>query len=106
MEKNDNKELKIKLVFDITFPSSKWLVWERNIAKNNFINIVDFRDVMTLYQKQINRLGSTIGDKSAILPSDCFRKLEIQEYTKLGAALKSANVTYNKKKDIFIRHDQ
>lgn len=114
--------MNIQLIFDIQKPSTKWLIWKRNIGKKSFGRMVpankfSLNDI--LQEKGNNRCDSYIaalsydshkedGDcemnwrvRSRILSTDTYRNLTIEEYNTLSQILLKANARYNKKKDEF-----
>jgi hypothetical protein len=114
--------MNIQLIFDAQEPSSKWLIWKRNIGKKFFgrmITVNKFSLNTILQAKGNNSCKSYIaglsydshkedGDneinwrgRSCKLSTDTYRNLTIEEYNTLSQILLKANARYNKKKDEF-----
>lgn len=106
--------LQIQLIQDKVDKISKWIVWKRNIGKKYFSGITKFSyNLDELSSEGIEKLTTDSShlqetewpELSPILPSDLLRPFTIKEYIILGQYLKKYGYTYNKKKDIFVKHN-
>jgi len=109
--------MNLQVVCNKEVPTSKWIVWKRNIAEKYFYCMEDFSDntlKVLIETKQKDRVELYINtlknDQSKvkvkknplyIVPTDTYRNMTIFEYICLGFILKKGNMKYNKKKDEF-----
>ena len=105
--------MKLTIVYDRTYPTSKWIMKKSNVGKKYLCGIVDFKDDFNgATQFWLERLAAKVDktkketewlNTSIKLSTDTFRELNIQEYIKLSNMLKKVGAKYNKKKDEFIK---
>jgi len=106
--------LQIQLIQDKFSKMRKWIVWKRNIGKKYFSGITKFSyNLDELSPNDIEILATDSShlqemDRpylSTISLTDLPRPFTIKEYIILGQYLKKYGYTYNKKKDIFVKHN-
>ncbi len=112
-------KLNIKIVQDISWERAKWIVWEKNIGKKYFTNLVSFSEGTVLWalsnkthaeglirrikEEENTQIEEDWRNKSRIRKNDLVREFTIQEYMNLSRILKKADYKYNKRKISFIK---
>jgi len=96
----------IILVEDMYNPSTKWVVWGKNVGKRVFSHIIPFTQSLSIKNLSIDESGideECWKCQSSIRNSDIIRKFTLNEYVFLGKILKKRGYVYNKKKNTFIK---
>ena len=94
---------KLTVIQNKLHESKKWFIHNDNIQKPYLYNLAskhlnndqEFR-ILFLKERVLQR-------QSSVLPTDLFRKLNLEEYIFVSRQLKFCKLRYNKKKDILIK---